>query len=301
MEVIQAKIATTKSLYLPLDEAILMPIGDIHYGGGGDNDPCDVDRLKRRLDWGMNRGAYFLGMGDYIDVASPSNRNALVKAGFYDSMQQLIEDAGSRLLDRLLDVLKGTEGRWLGLLEGHHYFDFEDGTTSDVRLCQALKAPFLGDCAFVQLVFRYPESKTASHHDRQRAHATIWCHHGMGGGRLAGAPLNVLEHIIKVFDADIYLMGHQHKKVAAPLDRIYINWHERSPVLHHRRIILACTGGFLKGYMQGSKNRGRAQGTYVEQRMLSPTALGGLTIYIRPRRDTTGSKDRYHLDLGVEQ
>lgn len=295
MEISEIQVETAKSKYLPLEETIVMPVGDTHFSGGGPTDPCDVDRFKHHLDWGMKRGAYFLGMGDYLDVMSPSNRSALVRAGLYDSAQDFIEDAGNKMLLKFLEIIKGTEGRWLGLLEGHHFFEFEDGTTSDTRICQFLKAPFLGNCAFVRLNFKKQSNKTAA------IGATIWCHHGVGGGRLVSAPLNLLEHVVKAFDADIYLIGHQHKKVAAPIDRVYVSWRSNPPRILHRRVILACTGGFLRGYMQGSKRRGRAQGTYVEKRLLSPTALGGIAIYIRPRRILDGEQDTYHLDLGVEQ
>ena len=289
MEVISQNVKTAKSLFLPLQETIIMPIGDVQYAGGGVNDACDLNRLQRHLEWGMKRGAYFLGMGDYIDVASPSNRDAVRHAKMYDSLQDALEEINEQYLEKFKSVLKGTEGRWLGLLEGHHFWEFADGATTDTRLCQALKAPFLGDCAFVRLVFKS--------NGKQRTGCTIWCHHGVGSGKLAGAPLNSLEHIIKAFEADIYLMGHMHKKVAAPMNRVYVNWDEDPPRMRHRNVIIGCTGGFLCGYLQGSKRAGRAQGTYVEQKMLNPTALGGLVVYVRPR-NTHG---RYGVDLSVEQ
>lgn len=289
MEVVQARVHTARSLLLPLEETTLMPIGDVQYAGGGDKDPCDVDRLQRHLGWGMKQGAYFLGMGDYLDTVSPSNRKALRAAGLYDTTKDAIEEIMAQRLEKFLGIVKGTEGRWLGLLEGHHYYEFEDGTTTDTRLCQQLRAPYLGDCAFVRLVFQAQ--------GRKRVGCTIWCHHGEGSGRLAGAPLAPLERMSQAFEADIYLMGHHHRKVSAPLDRIYVNWAERPPRLRHRRVIIGCTGGFLRGYMQGSRRGGRAQGTYVEQGMMAPAALGGLVIRIRPRQRA----GTYHLDLGVEQ
>lgn len=295
MEVSEIQVETTKIKYLPLEETLLMPVGDCHFSNGGPTDPCDTERFKRHLDWGMKRSAWFLGMGDMLEIMSPSNRRALRGVRLYDSTQDMIEQAGNERLLKFLEVVKGTEGHWLGLLEGHHFMEFEDGTTSDTRVCSFLKAPFLGNCAFVHLNFKKPKASSAS------IGATIWCHHGTGGGQLVSAPLNLLERVVEHFEADIYLMGHQHKKVAAPIDRVYVSWRSNPPRVLHRRMILACTGGFLRAYMQGSKRRGRAQGTYVEKRMLSPTALGGIAVYIRPRRIREGDQDTYHLDLGVEQ
>ena len=289
MEVIITEVHTAKALSLPLQETILMPVGDIQFAGGGEHDPCDVDRFQRHIEWGMKQGAYFLGMGDYLDVASPSNRERLQSAKLYDSIQEMIEEAAELQLEKFKKLIHGTEGHWLGLLEGDHFYEFEDGSTSDTRLAAYLKTAFLGDSAMLRLWFTAQE--------RRRAGCTIWCHHGTGGGRLTSAPLNLLEHVIKTFSADIYLIGHQHKKVSAPLDRIYVNWDADPPRLQHRRVIIGCTGGFLRGYMQGNQRKGRAQGTYVEKRMLSPVALGGLVIRIRPRQEA----GKYSLDLSVEQ
>lgn len=287
MELNSLEVKTAKSLYLPYREAIIMPIGDVQYAGGDKNDACDVDRFQRHMEWGMKRGAYFLGMGDYLDTLSPSQRAALKKLEMYDSTEDMVEEILGQRLEKFKKLVKGTEGRWLGLLEGHHYAEFADGTTTDTRLCQYLKAPFLGDCAMVRVNFA--DSKV-------RSSCIIWAHHGVGNGRLLSSPLNALEHVVKAFSADVYLIGHQHKKVAGPLDRIFVQWEADPPQIKHRRIIMACTGGFLRGYMQGHQRSGRAQGTYVEQRMMNPTSLGGIVIYARPRSST----GKYHLDLSVE-
>ncbi|KKL10021.1 hypothetical protein LCGC14_2560020 [marine sediment metagenome] len=51
-----------------------------------------------------------------------------------------------------------------------------------------------------------------------------------------------------------------------------------------RNRILACTGGFLKGYDEGTENPlGHPAAGYVEKAMLTPTALGGVMLFIRPR------------------
>jgi len=288
MEVITKSVRTAKALYLPYRETPIMPIGDVQFAGGGANDPCDVDRFQRHLEWGMKRGAYFLGMGDYLDTVSPSNRATIKAAKLYDSAEDAIIEIMELRLERFQRLVKGTEGRWLGLLEGHHYYDFEDGSTTDTRLCKVLKAPFLGDSAFVRLMFKAQ--------GKSRIGCVIWCHHGVGGGRLTSAPLNLLEHVIKAFSADIYLIAHHHKLVGAPIDRVYVNWDRDPPTIEHRTVIIGCTGSFMRGYLQGHKRSGRAQGTYVEQRMLNPTALGGMVVYVRPR-NTHG---KHHLDLSVE-
>jgi hypothetical protein len=283
MEIINSVVDTVASADLPWEETTIMPIGDIQLGAQGVN----LDKLKRHLDWGMMHGAYFIGMGDYVDVASPSNRAALRATRLYDSVQDMIEDGAARAVEDVLKVLSGTEDRWLGLLEGHHLYEFKDGTTSDTRIAQALRAPFLGTCAFIRLHFR-------RHNSDSRRVCTIWCHHGSGGGNKVASPLNKLENLLPYFDADIYLMGHMSKKVAAPIDQLYMSEGKNSK-LRYRTKLLAGTGAWLQGYMQGSKDGNNPRGSYVEQAVMNPTALGGIIITVRP----VHHQDTDRLDLNV--
>ena len=289
MELVESVVETKASASLPWEETLIMPLGDIQLGAEG----CDESKLRGYIEWGMKHGAYFLGMGDYVDVASPSNRQVLRSANLYDSVQDALEEAADSAVQRFLKLVKGTEGRWLGLLEGHHYFEFQDGTTSDTRIAQALKAPFLGSCAFLRLKFA-GRSKSQG-----RTGCTIWCHHGQGGGSKVSAPLNKLENLMHAFDADVYLIGHQHKLVAAPIDQLYMT--QKKPyTIKHRTKIIACTGSFLRGYTAGSKRGLRAQGGYVEKKMLTPVALGGVMLHIRPVRTQVGGREETRLDLNIE-
>ena len=274
---IEAVPESTADLRTSRDEVWLMPIGDIQWG----THDCDVDRVRRHVEWGLEHGVYFLGMGDYIDFASPSSRRAMhhALAEAYDVVRLSLDDMATELVQRFLEEtgIGQAKDRFLGLLSGHHFWQFQDGTTSDSVLANELRTPFLGSCAFVRL--RLPATEV-----------TIWCHHGVGGGITLGAPLNRLERLVSAFDADIYLIGHHHKLVAAPIDTIYPVWKRRGS-LRHRTRLLACTGSFMRGYTahratQGI-DRGIAQGSYVEQKMLPPVALGGLLIKIRAKSDGT--------------
>lgn len=264
-----------------------MPIGDIQFG----MDTCDVDLLKRNVERGMRADAYFIGMGDYVDVASPSNRAALRSVQLYDSTRAALDEAVTAKEDQLAEILVPTAGRWLGLLSGHHYFDHDDGTTSDTRLAQRLDAIHLGDCSLTRVSF--------ADGNRHVASCTIWSHHGQGSGANAAAPLNKLEKVVQWVEADLYLMGHQHKRVAASIPRFYMIG-ERAPLLVARERLIVCTGSYLKGYMQGSADtRGIPTGTYVEQKMLAPVMLGSPLITIRPTRVNRRGNDFSTLEFEV--
>lgn len=275
-------------------EVLVMPIGDIQWSGRAPE--VALGMLKRHIAWGVERGAHFLGMGDYIDFMSPSNRLRFTQSALYDSALKTIDDKAASLVEDLwLKALKPSKGRWLGLLEGHHFHEYRDGTTTDQELAKLLDAPFLGSCAFVRLVFQLRGSAT-------RGNVVIWCHHGVGGGVTLGAPLNKLERLLASWDADIYLIGHHHKKVSGPIDRVEAVWRGNltRPQLVHRTKIIACTGSFLKGYVPGERQGLVPRGGYVERKMLNPTALGGVLLKIRPRWLDKHNHTGWVPDMNVE-
>jgi len=288
MELLDIEVTGRKALTLPWQEVQVMPLGDVQIGSEG----VARKKLRNYINWGLEqKNVYFLGMGDYIDILSPSNRRAWQSAALYESVRQSMEDKAQEYVENFLELVKGSEGRWLGIVEGHHFFEFEDGTTSDTRIAHGLGCAFLGTCAFVRLRFRGDGHKG-------RLACTLWVHHGAGGGLTPHSPLTRLLHVMHYFDADIYLIGHQTKKPAVKVPYLYMS--SKPPYqLIAKHKILAGTGGFSEGYMQGSQSvSGRAQGGYVEQRMLSPVALGAVLLKIRPVYGDETRGDR--LDMNVE-
>ena len=256
---------------LPWREVRIMPIGDIQAGSPG----TDWSRLRRHIQWGVDHDCWFIGMGDYSDFLSPSNRRALRNSGLYDTATDLIERWHDEHLKELTDVLLPTKGRWLGMHEGHHYYEYSDGTTTDTRLCQSLEAPFLGTCSVLRLPFR-----DGSKHG---VDCLIWGHHGEGGG---DDPLRRLMRVAPGFpQIDIFLQGHNTSIDARPKDVIEFYGGLSGLKARDRTQMFVATGGFMRGYAVGSRigSRGRAQGSYVEKAMMRPTAIGGPLIYITPR------------------
>lgn len=272
---------------------LLMPVGDIQWSG--DEKGVALKMLKRHIEWGVEHNAYFLGMGDYIDTLSPSNRQKLAGAGFYDTALKVWDKQAQDLTEEIYDkALAPSRGRWLGLLEGHHYHKFQSGVTTDQILADKLHTKFLGSNAYVRLRFMNHQNP---------GDVLIWCHHGVGTGSTSASVLNRLGRISQAFAADIYLMGHLHRKVAEPIDYTFPVYPPRGgePVLVHRTRIMACTGSFLKGYVVGSREGLTPRGTYVEQKMLNPVALGGVVITIVPRWKDTKHGDLWVPDLTVSQ
>ena len=286
MELVQHLIPTTSSDTLPWPEAMVMPIGDVQCG----IPQCDEDRLRRHIEWGLEHNAFFLGMGDYADMANPTDRKKLISANLNDTTTQAITEKAEADVERFLSLVKGTEGRWLGLLQGHHYMTFSDGTTSDTRIAKVLNAPFLGDSAIVRLVLCHgtvaqPIGVTCD----------IFVRHGSGSSTTEASALTKVYRDAAVWEADIYLHGHHHRKVATKKPRTYM---DGGGILRHRNTIMAVTGSFLRGYLQSSQTNGRAGGSYVEAMGLPPVTLGGIILYVRAA-ETNNGEGRLDINIGL--
>jgi hypothetical protein len=258
---------------------LLMPIGDVHYGTK--NFPRK--RLVDHLRWGMDRGAYFLGMGEYLDLVSFSQRQVL--GGLRDSIKEQLDELITAQANEFLNLIDFTKGKWLGLLEGDHRWDFQTGTSVDQYICKGLRSDFLGTSTRMSLSFNgSPDSHPESD-------CIVYAHHGIGSSRTQGGQLNQVESLLKVTSADIYLMGHSHGKVAAGID-----FQDVTPdgVHYHRTKFVARTGAWLRGYVSHepiSLNLPviESRGSYIEQRVYTPAALGGLCFGIGYER-IDGSK-----------
>lgn len=246
---------------------VVAPLGDFQWSGDGGS--TAQDHLRRHIDRCLELDAWFLGMGDYTDFASPSNRARLAAANVYDTAQEVIEDAASNLVEEVFNrFLKPTIGRWIGLLEGHHFFEF-GGRTSDMILAEKLKTRHLGTSCYVHI---------------EPCNVTLWAHHGQGGGQLPSAPLNKLYHVAAGLEgADVYLMGHTTKMPVVRLSRPRPLWDCNPPDLTHRDIFLVNTGGFSRSNVPGSRRGSIPRGDYAEAGMMTPSPLAAPIIHIDAR------------------
>lgn len=261
------------------DHLAIAPLGDLQWSG--DDGPTAQSHLRRYIETCLDLDVMFLGMGDYTDFASPSNRAALRSAKIYDTAQEVIEKASMNLVEEVYELfLKPTHGRWIGLLEGHHFFEF-GGETSDMMLAKMLKTRCLGTSAYVHL---------------RRANVTLWAHHGSGGGQLPSAPLNKLYHTAAgLVGADVYLMGHTTKLSAVRLSRPFPRWDRPTADLSHHDVLLVNTGGFSRSNVPGSRRGNIVRGDYAEQGMMTPSPLCSPIVHIYPKRKH--QEDRIRVEL----
>ena len=267
-------------------------LGDFQYAGKKAHGTA-LGKLKDTIAEETERGAYFVGMGDYIDFLSPSNRQRLRSAALYDTAEDVIDEKSMELTQEIFDLaLRPTVGRWLGLVEGHHFASLKDGSTTDMRLCEMLKAPFLGTCGVLRINFERSNNKLG---------VTLWVHHGHGNGQTGYYPLARLASFSASQEGvDAFAIGHTTKLGHLLTNRMGYHWQRRAGKAYHRTIHLIGTGGYSRAYVEGARQGRVPRGGYAEQQMLGPAVIGSPTLIIRPVRDCSNGGETIYPVLKVE-
>lgn len=255
----------------------LIPFGDVHRSAP----LCHVEKWKEFCSWAKTKkNAYFLGMGDYDDLASASERRLLNGQDLHDSTIDTLEELYNKHTARFYKEIEFMKGKCVGIMGGNHFAEFQSGITSDQKLADLLGTKYLGSSCFVRLVF-HCETK---HHCSMVV--DLWAHHGMGAARLIGGSLNRVQQMAESAEADIYLMGHDHKKSVGFTTRLCLKEGKGSIKLSQRKVLHARTGSFLKGYVEGRKS-------YIVDKAMNPTDLGVVKIELTPRRLQDNGDEKY--------
>ena len=256
----------------------LIPFGDIHRFAS----LCDVDKWYEFLEWAKSKPhAYFLGMGDYDDLVSCSERKELMIAALHDETRATLEEIYANRTNRLIKEIEFMRGRLIGLMEGNHHGIFQTGMTTTQMMCDKLKCKYLGISTFIRLSF---------HRGHKTSSIDIWTHHGRGASRLVGGSLNSVQQMIDSAEADIYLMSHDHKKPCALKNRLVLTSGRGGLELSHKKVLMARCGSFLKGYVPNHPS-------YIARAAMSPTDMGVVKIELTPKRDKRNKKDLFYVDI----
>lgn len=263
----------------------LIPFGDIHR----DSDMFADSHWRDFLSCAKEKAsrALFLGMGDYSDGVSTSERIVLGDDRLHETTKATMKDVYKGVVKTLVNELSFMRGHLIGMLGGNHYFDFGNGSTTDHELASALNTKFLGVCSFIRVSLRFKDRPNT------RTSFDIFAHHGKGAGTLPGSTFNTIEKMSTTAIADFYLMGHDHKKGAIPSTprlilsstgpNTQLNVRERTPWLGR-------TGSFLKAYENDRVS-------YNVDAARSPCALGWIEFEIVPVRVQKDGRD--FIDLRV--
>lgn len=260
------------------DSIRIIPFGDVHR----DSDQHAGEEWQEWLRWAKaQRNAFFVGMGDYFDGFSCSERAVLACDGIHDTTSRRMQRESQAWVTTMARELQPIAPRLIGLLGGNHYATFDDSTTSDQRLANALSVPFLGVACAIRIKI---EASTS------RFNVDLFAHHGRGSARTVGGGLSGVQKLTDVAEADIYLMGDDHKAACSPIgERLRItNGYRNQSTIRARTPWVARTGSFTKGYERGLPS-------YVVDRALPPTTLGFVDFEVRVRGVGHGRDKRREL------
>ena len=265
---------------LPGKKLKLAPVGDFQFGAAG----CDTEKLKAHIRYGVKNKWWFLGLGDYLDHFSPSNRRALVaaKTDLYDSAIELLDGAiEERAMQLVEGPLKGSQGRWIGCVHGDHNWTFSNGEPVDHFIAQQLEAEYLGTAAIVRISLEeVPDASPLR----------VFVTHGRGASVSSTGKTLHLERLLSAFDVDIVLMGHSHLKYGFPVDKLKaVTLPDGKNKLVNETKILGITGSFYNGYQYRQEDAaGYPSGSYPEHGAMRPIPTGGILIDAEPVEEDWG-------------
>jgi predicted phosphodiesterase len=242
-------------------------MGDIHLGSPA----CHESKLKDTVRWVLDRpDTYVIGMGDYADLILRQDLKRFTASCVKGESTDFLDNLLNEQTDEVYKLFKplADAGRLLGLVEGNHESSIKKHHSYDImrELCRRLDVPYLGFSFFYRLTLKKKSSDI-------RRNLIVYGHHGFGGGRTSGASINKLENMIKSFDADIILSGHDHQKIGKRYVRLSVPIKGEMRV-KQKPIVLARTGTFLKTSIPGHT-------TYSEQFGYPPTDTGVIRIDVR--------------------
>jgi len=269
----------------------IMPFGDVHY----DTKLCDQDRFHAWLDRCKrddDEYTRYISAGDLFDFCSTSERQKLAMARLHNTTAETLDDMQQAKVYKMIERLWFMRGRLLGMIQGNHYWTFNtdpDGTateqTSVERMCQKLECPWLGSIAVIHISVNFEGCGT-------RSQLQIVIAHGKSGGKLIGTSINQVEDMFRIFPgADIYLMGHNHKKGGLTSTRLFVDCGANgTPTVRQHKQVFSRTGSFKRGYVAG-------QGSYEAGRLYQATDLGVVRVeadFERVRKVKHPGTDQFH-------
>ena len=266
---------------LPLRDTVLLPACCLHF-------PLGEMHLIRKWveELRTTPNAYGLLLGDSFDAARTHYRSHLRTYTADENSQESLDTFMKEEVRDLAKILKPVAKKILGLVHGNHYWQFLDGTTSEQYLCQVLEIPYLGATAAIRLDFyQGPKDKGAKHQLVLVGHH----HGGTSGGRTTGGDVAALQRGESSWDADIYVFGHTHRRVAFKDAQMTLT-KKGEPRVRERSKVFIRAGAFLKGYREDSPNATQPhRASYAEEKFLRPTDLGWVKLEILFKYGQPGS------------
>lgn len=241
--------------YVPLGTTLtLYPLGDIHLGSSN----CDKDALTRTVNAiRTDPNARWIGMGDYVEWITPKDKRWA--AGGID--EQIVNMAnldriGDAYVEAISTILRPIMDKCWSMGVGNHEtrYESEHHTSLVQRIIQACDAPgelYTGWAAITRICFENDSN--------MRASARVFHSHGWQAGRLSGAKVNQLDHLMGwIDDCRIYLQGHSHDCIVK--SKVKLGTNPSFTKQRAYKVYGAHCGSFLRTYQDGTSGYGERGG-----------------------------------------
>lgn len=230
---------------VPNRDIPLVPLGDFHYG----SPHCLVDDIKKTVQWIKEKGALWIGMGDYIEMGTKTS----VGAGVYEQILKP-QDQIEGVVD-LLDPIKDT---CICLLKGNH----EERSHKAVGIDPAMVIAS-------ELGVSYSGWESWGAISNNHAAYTFHAVHGGSGHKNAALLMNMMDRDMRKFiSTDLIFRAHSHDRITMSCEVIDVISSAHS--VRIREQLLVGTGHFL----------GRAE-SYAAAKSLAPKPSGTIAIWLR--------------------
>jgi len=249
----------------------IWPLGDVHLG----NVACAEKEFAATVaEIAADPLSRWVGMGDYCEWINRGDpRFSPASAPKWLDLYSL--DLARQQADRFLEITEPIADKCIALIRGNHEDTIARHTERDVyqdlvagireRITPQPGRLGLGYCGYIRLrLLRGGVQSWA---------LDIFCHHGWGGGRLAGAKALKLERALARYTADLVMIGHWHTRQTVPGATIALN--RRGTRVQHAQRRGLVTGHWLQGYTQDTE-------TYVERAGYPPSPVGCPVVELRP-------------------
>jgi hypothetical protein len=270
----------------------LYPIADVQVGALGVDEEGFRDYVTELI---ADPIGHAVGAGDYTDGISPSNRRllaaAFVKGELYDTLERMIEESSRRQVQHYLGLVDGSQGKWDAVLSGHHFYNyrvrehipastFEEALNrvtirpSDADIAQYLGAPYIEEETRCMINYVFPAKR-----GQPAPVLKVLVQHGQGSGATLAAPLMEAAKNQAAFEADLYIIGHHHKLVAARAVRLAEDLATPTQLLASDATLVAC-GSWMRGFLPNET-------TYAEAGGMQPLATGAPIVHVVVRDNGT--------------
>lgn len=234
-----------------IDTLELFPVSDLHLGSR----QCDIERFRQFVGMILEKpNRYLIVNGDMLN----NNITGAVGSPYDDIMNP--REQKKQLKKELEPIAK----RILCIVSGNH-----ERRTKKVNdenpledIAEHLSVPYREEDAFIKLSF-------GRGYNNKRIAYAIYVTHGTGTGKRPGSSLNNIEALTLNCFADIYIMGHVHRKTAHKA--LYLLPDLQNNIVREVEMLYVISSSW------------QSYGGYAKIKGMRPSALGSVPILLSGR------------------